>query len=105
MEYTYVIYLIGVITIIYASLSTLRTIDVKELIAYSSVSHAAVYLLAVFSNNIQGIEGGISLGLSHGIVPRYNKASSAWSLSCCLLYGTRGRRSHDLGKAHSRRCS
>nr|GEV05606.1 NADH dehydrogenase subunit 5, mitochondrial [Tanacetum cinerariifolium] len=35
----------GVITIVYASLSTLRTIDIKELIAYSSVSHAAVYLL------------------------------------------------------------
>ena len=68
MEYTYIIYLIGVITIIYASLSTLRTIDVKELIAYSSVSHAAVYLLGVFSNSIQGIEGGINLGLAHGLV-------------------------------------
>jgi NADH-ubiquinone oxidoreductase chain 4 len=68
MEYTYIIYSIGVITIIYASLSTLRTIDVKELIAYSSVSHAAVYLLAVFSNNIQGIEGAINLGLAHGLV-------------------------------------
>lgn len=68
MEYTYIIYLIGVITIIYASLSTLRTIDVKELIAYSSVSHAAVYLLGVFSNSIQGIEGAISLGLAHGFV-------------------------------------
>jgi NADH-ubiquinone oxidoreductase chain 4 len=68
MEYTYIIYLIGVITIIYASLSTLRTIDVKELIAYSSVSHAAVYLLGAFSNSIQGIEGSISLGLAHGFV-------------------------------------
>jgi len=68
MEYTYIIYLIGVITIIYASLSTLRTIDVKELIAYSSVSHAAVYLLGVFSNSLQGIEGGINLGLAHGLV-------------------------------------
>jgi NADH-ubiquinone oxidoreductase chain 4 len=68
MEYTYLIYLIGVITIIYASLSTLRTIDIKELIAYSSVSHAAVYLLGVFSNSIQGIEGAINLGLAHGFV-------------------------------------
>jgi NADH-ubiquinone oxidoreductase chain 4 len=68
LDYTYVIYLIGVITIIYASLSTLRTIDVKELIAYSSVCHAAVYLLGVFSNTIQGIEGGITLGLAHGFV-------------------------------------
>ena len=67
MEYTYIIYLIGVITIVYASFSTLRTIDVKELIAYSSVSHAAVYLLSLFSNSIQGIEGGINLGLAHGL--------------------------------------
>ena len=68
INYTYIVYLIGVITIIYASLSTIRTIDVKELIAYSSVSHAAVYLLGVFSNTIQGIEGGIILGLAHGFV-------------------------------------
>jgi NADH-ubiquinone oxidoreductase chain 4 len=62
------VFVIGVITIIYASFSTLRTIDVKELIAYSSVSHAAVYLIGVFSNTIQGIEGGILLGLAHGFV-------------------------------------
>lgn len=68
LDYTYIVYLIGVITIIYASFSTLRTIDIKELIAYSSVSHAAVYLIGVFSNTIQGIEGGIVLGLAHGFV-------------------------------------
>jgi len=68
IDYTYIIYIIGVITIIYASISTLRTIDIKELIAYSSVSHAAVYILGVFSNSIQGIEGGIILGLAHGFV-------------------------------------
>lgn len=65
---TYIVYTIGVITVIYASFSTLRTIDIKELIAYSSVSHAAVYVLGVFSNTVQGIEGGITLGLAHGFV-------------------------------------
>jgi NADH-ubiquinone oxidoreductase chain 4 len=60
--------MIAVITIIYASLSTLRTIDVKEIIAYSSVCHAAVYLLGVVSNSVQGIEGAIVLGLGHGFV-------------------------------------
>lgn len=68
INYTYIVFTIGVITIIYASLSTLRTIDIKELIAYSSVSHAAVYLIGVFSNTVQGIEGSILLGLAHGFV-------------------------------------
>jgi NADH-ubiquinone oxidoreductase chain 4 len=62
------VFAIGVITILYASFSTLRTVDVKELIAYSSVSHAAVYLIGAFTNSIQGIEGSIILGLAHGFV-------------------------------------
>jgi NADH-ubiquinone oxidoreductase chain 4 len=68
LNYTYIVFVIGIITIIYASFSTLRTTDIKELIAYSSVSHAAVYLIGVFSNTIQGIEGSILLGLAHGFV-------------------------------------
>ena len=68
LTYTYIVFVIGILTIIYASLSTLRTVDVKELIAYSSVSHAAVYLLGALSNVIQGIEGAIVLGLAHGFV-------------------------------------
>jgi len=68
LDLTFIIYTVGVITIIYASFSTLRTIDIKELIAYSSVCHAAVYLIGAFSNTIQGIEGSILLGLAHGFV-------------------------------------
>jgi NADH-ubiquinone oxidoreductase chain 4 len=68
LNLTFIVYTICVITIIYASFSTLRTTDVKELIAYSSVSHAAVYLVGAFSNTIQGIEGSIVLGLAHGFV-------------------------------------
>jgi NADH-ubiquinone oxidoreductase chain 4 len=68
LDYSYIIYLVGIITIIYGSISTLRTIDIKELIAYSSVCHAAVYFLGVFSNTIQGIEGSIVLGIAHGFV-------------------------------------
>ncbi len=68
LNLTFIVYIVGIITIIYASLSTLRTVDIKELIAYSSVSHAAVYLIGAFSNTIQGIEGSILLGLAHGFV-------------------------------------
>jgi len=59
---------IASITIIYASLSTLRQIDNKQLVAMSSVAHMGVVVLALFSNNVQGIEGGILLGISHGFV-------------------------------------
>lgn len=68
LNYTTIVYTIAVITILYASISTLRTVDIKELIAYSSVSHAAVYILGIFSNTIIGIEGAIVLGLAHGFV-------------------------------------
>jgi NADH-ubiquinone oxidoreductase chain 4 len=68
LNLTFIIYTVGIITIIYASFSTLRTTDIKELIAYSSVCHAAVYLIGAFSNTIQGIEGSILLGLAHGFV-------------------------------------
>lgn len=68
IDLTFIVYTIGVITILYASFSTLRTTDIKELIAYSSVCHAAVYLIGAFSNTIQGIEGSILLGIAHGFV-------------------------------------
>lgn len=65
---TFIVYLIGALTVIYASFSTIRTSDVKELIAYSSVAHASVYLMSAFSNSHSGIVGSILLGLAHGFV-------------------------------------
>jgi NADH-ubiquinone oxidoreductase chain 4 len=85
--YTYIVFLIAILTIIYASLSTIRTIDVKELIAYSSVSHAAVYLAGVFSNTIQGIQGGVALGLAHGFV-----SSGLFTCAGGVLYDRSGTR-------------
>nr|YP_009582597.1 NADH dehydrogenase subunit 4 [Dactylellina haptotyla]QBL01982.1 NADH dehydrogenase subunit 4 [Dactylellina haptotyla] len=66
--YTPLVFAYCVITIIYASISTLRTIDFKEIVAYSSVAHAAVYILGSFSNSVIGIEGAILLGLGHAFV-------------------------------------
>lgn len=66
--FTPLVYTLCIISIIYGSLSTLRTTNIKELIAYSSVCHAAVYLIGAFSNTVPGIEGAIVLGLAHGFV-------------------------------------
>lgn len=59
---------LAVITIIYASLVTIRQIDFKALVAYSSITHAATIVLGAFSNTVQGIEGAIMLGIAHGLV-------------------------------------
>ena len=59
---------IAIIAIIYASFSTIIQQDTKRLIAYSSIAHMGVVVLGIFSNTIQGIEGGILLALGHGFV-------------------------------------
>lgn len=59
---------IAIISLIFASMATIRQTDTKGLIAYSSVAHMAVVTLGIFSNTIQGIEGAILLGLAHGFV-------------------------------------
>jgi NADH-ubiquinone oxidoreductase chain 4 len=59
---------LAVISVIYASLSTIVQQDTKRLIAYSSIAHVAVIVLGIFSNTIIGIEGAILLSLAHGFV-------------------------------------
>jgi proton-translocating NADH-quinone oxidoreductase chain M len=78
--FTPLVYTMSVIGIVYASLTTLRQIDLKKIIAYSSVAHMGFVTLGLFSLNVQGIEGSILLMLSHGFV------SSALFLCVGVLY-------------------
>jgi NADH-quinone oxidoreductase subunit M len=64
LPYLGVLALIG---IIYGGLMALIQKDVKSLVAYSSVSHMGLIMLAVFSLNVEGIQGGIYQMLSHGL--------------------------------------
>nr|AMC32944.1 NADH dehydrogenase subunit 4 [Amorpha canescens]AMC32945.1 NADH dehydrogenase subunit 4 [Amorpha fruticosa] len=63
------IYTPSAIAIIYTSLTTSRQIDLKKIIAYSSVAHMNLVTIGMFSPNIQGIGGSILPMLSHGLVP------------------------------------
>ena len=54
--------------VIYGSLSTVRQIDLKRIIAYSSVAHMNLVMLGLFSYNQQGLEGAIYLMVGHGVV-------------------------------------
>jgi NADH-ubiquinone oxidoreductase chain 4 len=62
------VYILSVVGILYASLTTIRQIDLKRIIAYSSVAHMNLSVLGLYSFTQQGIDGSIYLMLGHGIV-------------------------------------
>lgn len=66
--FSYIVYLLATISIIYASLTTIRQSDLKKIIAYSSVAHMNLIVLGLFSGSFQGIDGAIYLMIGHGIV-------------------------------------
>lgn len=59
---------LGLITLVYASLSVLRQFDMKAAIATSSVGHMALVVLGLFSGSATGMDGAILLALGHGFV-------------------------------------
>jgi len=54
--------------VIYASFITIRQIDVKRIIAYSSIAHMNMFILGIFSLNVFGVFGGIFLLIGHGLI-------------------------------------
>lgn len=80
LYFTPLIYTLSVLAIIYTSLTTLRQIDLKKIIAYSSVAHMGLVTIGLFTNNIQGVEGAILIMISHGFV------SSALFMCVGVLY-------------------
>lgn len=51
-----------------SSISALRQVDLKKLIAYASINHMGLVLAGLTSSNIYSIEGSLHLMLSHGII-------------------------------------
>jgi NADH-quinone oxidoreductase subunit M len=56
-----------VIGIVYGGLMALVQKDMKALVAYSSVSHMGLIMLAVFSLNFEATEGALYQMLNHGL--------------------------------------
>jgi NADH-quinone oxidoreductase subunit M len=66
--FTPLIFTISIFGVLYASLTTIQQVDLKKIIAYSSVGHMGLVTIGIFSGNIQGILGSILLMISHGLV-------------------------------------
>src|SRR4029450_4369052 len=64
----WIIFGLSMVAVVYPSLVALVQQDMKKLIAYSSVAHMAFVTIGLFAFNRQGIEGGLIVMLSHGLV-------------------------------------
>jgi len=59
--------ILALIGIIYGGLMALIQKDIKSLVAYSSVSHMGLIMLALFSLNVEGVTGAVFQMLNHGL--------------------------------------
>ena len=66
--FTPFIFLISFFGVFYASLTTLRQIDLKKIIAYSSIIHMNYLIFGLFSYTLEGLIGSLILMVAHGFV-------------------------------------
>jgi NADH-quinone oxidoreductase subunit M len=60
--------IIAIIMVIYTAMIAFAQEDIKQVIAYSSISHMGIIMLGIFAMNVEGIAGSVFLMISHGIV-------------------------------------
>ncbi len=82
--------IICIFSAVFASIIALRQRDVKRVIAYSSIAHMNLAIVAMFSLNVTGYIASISIMISHGLV------SAALFLLIGCLYDRIGTRKLDL---------
>jgi NADH-quinone oxidoreductase subunit M len=89
--------ILATIGIVYGGLMALVQKDMKSLVAYSSVSHMGLIMLAVFSLNFEATEGALYQMLNHGL------STGALFLCVGILYErTHTRLIKDYGGAAAR---
>ena len=62
------VFCLAIISILYSSMITIRQIDLKKIIAYSSIAHMNLVLYGIFTLKFESLQGSIFLMLSHGII-------------------------------------
>lgn len=62
------VYAMSIIAIIYTSLVAFRQVDIKKLIAYSSIAHMGFVTMGIFAFNKIGLQGAMFQMLSHGFI-------------------------------------
>jgi len=84
VEFIPLIMTLSLIMVLYTAMIAFAQKDMKQVIAYSSVSHMGIIMIGVFAMNAEGLSGSIFLMLSHGIV------SGALFMLVGVIYERRG---------------
>ncbi|MBN2198495.1 MAG: NADH-quinone oxidoreductase subunit M [Candidatus Aminicenantes bacterium] len=58
---------LSLVGVVYGGLMALVQKDIKSLVAYSSVSHMGLVMLAVFALNFEGVQGAVFQMVNHGL--------------------------------------
>ena len=66
-KFTPLLVILSIIGIIYGGLMALIQKDIKSLVAYSSVSHLGLIMLAILALKTEAVEGGIYQMINHGL--------------------------------------
>ncbi|MGX2983857.1 complex I subunit 4 family protein [Helicobacter sp. 23-1048] len=68
VDFTFIISIICVCMVVYGAFLAYAQKDIKQVVAYSSISHIGVIILGVFSLNVEGISGAVFFMVAHGII-------------------------------------
>jgi len=68
LYYAPLISTLAIIGVLYTCLTAIRQIDLKKIIAYSSVGHMNIVLLGIMAGTEEALQGAIFQMLSHGVV-------------------------------------
>jgi NADH-quinone oxidoreductase subunit M len=60
--------IMAIIMVIYTAMVAYAQKDIKQVIAYSSISHMGIIIIRTFALNVEGISGSVFLMLGHGVV-------------------------------------
>lgn len=68
LYFTPLVYMLGIIGVVYSSFAAIKQTDLKKIIAYSSIAHMNLVVLGIFSGSVLGLEAAILQSISHGFV-------------------------------------
>jgi len=86
LSYSWILLSLTSLAVAYSSFSTLRQLDLKRLVAYSSIAHMNYLMGGLFSHNLSAMVGSLLLQTAHGF------SSSALFLCIGFLYERYGTR-------------